>query len=87
MTPRFVIFDCDGVLVDSETLTNASCSTTSPATGCVLTAAPRSRALFVGGTMKAVGEKAARDGRDAARDWLEDIYDDDVRARWPRARR
>ena len=71
--PDLVIFDCDGVLVDSETLSNVVLAAnltrhSLPMTpeGCL--------DLFVGGTIASV-EGVARDmGADLPGDWVDEIY-------------
>jgi HAD superfamily hydrolase (TIGR01509 family) len=73
MSPDLVIFDCDGVLVDSETITDAMLVADFAAHGLHLTA-PEVSALFVGGTMRAVGEKARELGANLPPDWVEGFY-------------
>ncbi|RVV97855.1 HAD family hydrolase [Mesobaculum littorinae] len=73
MAPDLVIFDCDGVLVDSE-----------PAALDVLTANLRrhgldlshdaAERLFVGGTMAGAGDAARARGADLPDDWIDGIY-------------
>lgn len=53
MTPALVIFDCDGVLVDSETIANRIMAETITATGIPITLED-CRARFVGGTLQRV---------------------------------
>lgn len=74
MRPDLVIFDCDGVLVDSEPITNALLREDLTARGLTLTARETDE-LFTGGTMKGVGERASEMGADIPDDWLESIYD------------
>ena len=73
MTPKLVLFDCDGVLVDSEPLTNVILQEDLARHGLHLT---REQIMtdFVGGTMRSVGEKARVMGADLAPTWLDDIY-------------
>lgn len=71
--PKLVIFDCDGVLVDSETITNVLLRDDLAMRGLDLTLDDIVR-LFVGGTMKAVGEKATDMGADMPADWVELFY-------------
>jgi HAD superfamily hydrolase (TIGR01509 family) len=73
--PAFVLFDCDGVLVDSEGITNRILVANLARHGLTLPIT-RIEALFVGGTMKAVGEKAAAMGADIPPGWLDDIYEE-----------
>jgi HAD superfamily hydrolase (TIGR01509 family) len=68
-----VIFDCDGVLVDSEGITNAILVENLARHGLRLTV-PEVEALFVGGTMKAVGERAVTMGARLGPDWLDRTY-------------
>lgn len=71
--PKAVIFDCDGVLVDSEPITNAIIQENLAARGLVLTM-QEIIDLFVGGTMAAVGERAAEMGATVEPDWLQSMY-------------
>jgi HAD superfamily hydrolase (TIGR01509 family) len=71
--PDLVIFDCDGVLVDSEPVTNVILQDDLAQRGLALTLDQIDR-LFVGGTMRGVGEKAASMGADIPDDWVEGIY-------------
>ena len=57
MTPKLVIFDCDGVLVDSEMITNNLLRDDLAKRGLDLPIG-QIMALFVGGTMKSVGVQA-----------------------------
>ncbi len=75
MKPALVLFDCDGVLVDSEPITNALLVENLARHGLSLTA-QEVDGLFVGGTMKTVGEKATRLGAVLPDTWLKDIYDE-----------
>lgn len=73
MIPELVVFDCDGVLVDTEGVTATIIAENLSRHG--LPVSPRDVAnLFVGGTMEGVGEEAARRGARLPPDWLEDIY-------------
>lgn len=69
-----VIFDCDGVLVDSEGPSNAVLVDNLARYGLPLTQAD-CEALFVGGTMAGVGDKARELGADLPADWIDEIYD------------
>ena len=73
MRPDLVLFDCDGVLVDSEPITNALLVENLARHGLSLTAQEIDH-LFVGGTMRAVGERATRLGAVLPDTWLTDIY-------------
>jgi len=68
-----VIFDCDGVLVDSEILTNRVLAANLTRHGLPMTVEDSVR-LFVGGTMAGVGETARKMGADLSDTWLDDIY-------------
>lgn len=72
--PKLVIFDCDGVLVDSEPMTLAMIRDDLASRGLSLTEA-EADAHFTGGTMRLVGEKAATLGADIPPDWLERFYE------------
>ncbi|WP_420396117.1 HAD family hydrolase [Nioella sp.] len=71
--PDLVIFDCDGVLVDSETVSNRVLVENLTRHGLPMTL-ERSMELFVGGTMRGVGEQARRMGADLPSDWVDEIY-------------
>ena len=74
MTPDLVIFDCDGVLVDSETPVNALLAEDLIAHG--LPVAPADiPPLFIGGTMEGVWAKAKSLGADLPDDWVARFYD------------
>ena len=69
-----VIFDCDGVLVDSEPATNDLLAQRLTAAGLPMT---RDEAvnMFVGGTIKGVAETARSMGADLAENWVEETYE------------
>jgi HAD superfamily hydrolase (TIGR01509 family) len=68
-----VLFDCDGVIVDSEPITDRVIASNLARHG--LDVAPHEvHRLFVGGTMASVGEYARRHGAQLPPDWLADIY-------------
>ena len=71
--PDLVIFDCDGVLVDSETVSNRVLAENLTRHGLPMTL-ERSMQLFVGGTMRGVGEQARRMGADLPPDWVDEVY-------------
>lgn len=73
MQPELVIFDCDGVLVDSETVSNEVLARNLTRHGLEMTTA-ECMSHFVGGTMKSVGETAAGWGADLPSDWIDQIY-------------
>ncbi len=75
MTPRLVLFDCDGVLVDSEPVTNALLAENLARYGLNMTP-EQIDATFVGGTMKAVGIEAARRGARLPRTWVAELYEE-----------
>ncbi|MEP5728729.1 MAG: HAD family phosphatase [Sulfitobacter sp.] len=71
--PDYVLFDCDGVLVDSETLTQILLSRELSRYG--LNIAPdKMGEMFVGGTMAGVMQTAKDMGADLPDDWLDYIY-------------
>ncbi|UWQ80018.1 HAD family phosphatase [Leisingera sp. S132] len=72
-TPKLVIFDCDGVLVDSEPASNQALADNLSRHGLPLTV-EQSMAHFVGGTMAGVMEKARSLGADLPASWIEEIY-------------
>lgn len=74
MTPALVIFDCDGVLVDSEPITNRLIAQDLTRRGLPLTT-DQSVDLFVGGTIKGVFVEARRRGADLPDNWVENMYD------------
>jgi HAD superfamily hydrolase (TIGR01509 family) len=69
-----IIFDCDGVLVDSETLENEIMAQCLSEAGLPMTG-PQSRERFIGYSMKTViAEAEAELGRALPSDWLETFY-------------
>ena len=72
-TPQLVIFDCDGVLVDSEPVSNQALVDNLAGHGLELTR-ERSMELFVGGTMTGVMQKAVALGADLRAGWVDEIY-------------
>lgn len=72
-TPKLVIFDCDGVLVDSEIATNHVLIEDLATRGLNVTM-DQCMDLFVGGTMKGVYAKARAMGADLPEGWVELIY-------------
>lgn len=71
--PDLVIFDCDGVLVDSETVSNTVLAENLTRHGLPMTA-DRCMDLFVGGTMASVDDTARTMGADLPVDWIDEIY-------------
>ncbi|WFE75296.1 HAD family phosphatase [Roseinatronobacter sp. S2] len=74
MTPDLVIFDCDGVIMDSEGPTLRMLRDDLAARGLDL---PLDRAmdLFIGSTMSGVAAKARDHGAALPDDWVEGFYD------------
>lgn len=73
MHPKLLIFDCDGVLVDTEAVTNAVISQFLQRHG--LSIPPDEIiTLFSGGTMASVGVEAAKRGARLPTGWLDEIY-------------
>ncbi len=73
MRPAAVLFDCDGVLVDSERLTNAMIRDDLAAAGLEMTLDEVMNA-FVGGTMAGVADEARGMGADLPEDWVAQFY-------------
>lgn len=75
MTPELVIFDCDGVLVDTEPTTDRVISANLARYG--LNIAPDMvHKMFGGGTLMGIGEEARRMGADLPGNWLDQTYDE-----------
>ncbi len=73
MIPELVIFDCDGVLVDTEPVTDIVLAENLTAHG--LPIAPHDvHSLFAGGTMQGVLETARQKGANLPDNWLDQIY-------------
>ncbi|MBO9473968.1 HAD family phosphatase [Shimia sp. R10_1] len=73
LPPDLVLFDCDGVLVDSERITNALLVENLAARG--LQVAPdRVIDLFVGGTIAGVAKTARSFGATLEENWVDLIY-------------
>ena len=75
MDNRGVIFDCDGVLVDSEPITNEILRANLARHGLKL-GADDIVSLFVGGTIAGVASHAREMGADLPDDWVATIYDE-----------
>ena len=73
MIPQLVIFDCDGVLVDTEGPTAEVIAANLTGYGLPITAA-QVDALFTGGTMESVEAEAKTRGAALPSDWLDEIY-------------
>lgn len=73
MTPDLVIFDCDGVLVDSEPVSNRLL-VENLARHNLRLSLDQAMALFVGGTMAGVRDKARAMGAVLPEDWVDEIY-------------
>jgi len=74
VTPKLVIFDCDGVLVDSEPVTNRLLRDDLAARGLDMPYQDVIR-LFVGGTMRSVSEEARKMGADIPDNWVNGFYE------------
>jgi HAD superfamily hydrolase (TIGR01509 family) len=74
MTPRAVIFDCDGVLVDSEPATFALLAAELASHGLRLPQTEMER-LFLGGTIAGVHSRARALGAALPDDWVEGFYE------------
>jgi HAD superfamily hydrolase (TIGR01509 family) len=71
---RGVIFDCDGVLVDTETLANEVLTDLLCDYGCAMDV-KKTHDFFLGGTLAAVGPTMAdRFGITLPEDWVEECY-------------
>ncbi len=70
---ELVIFDCDGVLVDSEVIAHSIIAESLRAHGLEVTLA-ECMGLFMGATMAGVKEKAEGMGAALPQDWVEHIY-------------
>ncbi|WP_298841707.1 HAD family phosphatase [uncultured Roseobacter sp.] len=73
MPPGMVIFDCDGVLVDSEPLTDRVLRRSLARYGLNISTEEVS-GLFLGGTIAGVMQKACDLGADLPDSWVDDIY-------------
>jgi beta-phosphoglucomutase-like phosphatase (HAD superfamily) len=72
--PAAVLFDCDGVVVDSEPATFDLLAEDFAARGLTLDR-PRMEALFLGGTIERCGRIAAELGADIPADWVPMFYE------------
>ena len=73
MRPDLIIFDCDGVLVDSETVTSRVMAANLARHGLMMTP-EQAMATFIGGTMIKVADTARAMGADLPPDWVAQIY-------------
>lgn len=74
MSPRAIIFDCDGVLVDSEPAAFDLLAKDLGRYGLMLPRAEMER-IFIGGTIAGVHVKARALGAALPNDWVADFYD------------
>ena len=74
MNADLVIFDCDGVLVDSEPITNRLLAEDMTRHGLPLST-ERAIELFVGGTVKSAFDQACTLGATLPDNWVEDFYE------------
>lgn len=71
--PELVIFDCDGVLVDSEAIANATLAAALGEWGLAITG-PEARARWIGRSMKSVeADLKAEMGDRLPQGWLEEV--------------
>ena len=73
MTPKAVLFDCDGVIVDSEGMTLIMLQADLANHGLLLTLHDL-ETDFIGGTIETVGERALAAGADLPEGWAEAFY-------------
>lgn len=71
--PDLIIFDCDGVLVDSEIVANRIIAANLTRHGLPMTL-EQSLETFVGGSMVGVADRARAMGADLPADWIDEIY-------------
>lgn len=74
MRPSAVLFDCDGVVVDSEPIAFALLAGDLAAAGLVLDEAEMRR-LFLGGTVRGLLQQARAMGADLPDAWVDDFYE------------
>jgi HAD superfamily hydrolase (TIGR01509 family) len=73
LRPELVIFDCDGVLVDSEAIANATLAAALTEWGLAMTG-PEARARWIGRSMKSVeADLRAEMGERLPDGWLEEV--------------
>ena len=73
--PKLVIFDCDGVLVDTERPTNSVIVSNLSRYGLHLTL-EECLNLFVGGTIANIAEKVRAMGYPLPENWVEEMYEE-----------
>jgi len=73
MSVKAVLFDCDGVLVDSEPMTFLALQEDLAAHGLPLTI-PQMETMFLGGTLERVRQVANDMGAGLAPDWCDSFY-------------
>lgn len=73
MTPDLIIFDCDGVVVDSEPATHLLLRDELAHYGLDMSVEDATR-RFIGGTMRGVAEKARALGAALPEDWVNQFY-------------
>ena len=73
MTPEAVLFDCDGVLVDSETISLTMIRDDLAAHGLPLTL-HQLETDYIGGTMENVADRARAAGAGLPDDWVAEFY-------------
>lgn len=71
---KLVIFDCDGVLVDSEPVSNVILAADLSARGLPMTE-DEVGGMFIGGTIQGVADRAAELGADIPDDWVVTLYE------------
>lgn len=71
--PKAVLFDCDGVLVDTEPPTFQLLQTDLAAHGLPLEIAEMER-LFIGGTMEKLADLSRKMGADLPPEWVDQFY-------------
>lgn len=72
MPPKLVLFDCDGVLVDTETRTSEVMARNFQRYGLRVDATDM-HSFFIGGTMMSAGQMARDLGADLPVNWLDEI--------------
>ena len=75
LPPKAVLFDCDGVLVDSETITNTVMRDSLAQHGLNLEL-HEVMALFVGGTIQSCFEQGKKLGANLPDNWVSNIYEE-----------